>query len=312
MFHDLDYVIRKLAWMREQQIWPNGQRYLWTDAFGLVLLISLYKDHSDERYLEEARLLVQEVERVLGRDKGIRIGEAEDRGGQYYHYLIMWIFALSRFGEIVPEYREKAVALVKDIHPAFVEPGTGVHWKMLEDLSAPWPGYGYGGMDYYDGYVIYRLLDPEALADEIAQMRDLVQQSYRTQYISQDLGIGMMLWLCHFFADEEWARIQRQRCLQTLDMMWIDPPGYFCRHPGLDSVKYAFTNYGVSLGLQSAGYDDGRLEKMHEFFDSYRSGEEYDVNAITHVMACTAHYPGEFIATVKMKGSRHADHQSRV
>ena len=27
-----------LAWMREQRIWPNGLRYLWTDAFGLVLL----------------------------------------------------------------------------------------------------------------------------------------------------------------------------------------------------------------------------------------------------------------------------------
>ena len=35
---NIDYVLRKLAWMRSQRIWPNGLRYLWTDAFGLVLL----------------------------------------------------------------------------------------------------------------------------------------------------------------------------------------------------------------------------------------------------------------------------------
>ncbi len=39
---NIDYVLRKLAWMRSQRIWPNGLRYLWTDAFGLVLLVSLY------------------------------------------------------------------------------------------------------------------------------------------------------------------------------------------------------------------------------------------------------------------------------
>ena len=37
--HDLDYVLKKLYWMRDQHIWPNGLRYLWTDAFGLVLLV---------------------------------------------------------------------------------------------------------------------------------------------------------------------------------------------------------------------------------------------------------------------------------
>jgi hypothetical protein len=35
-------VLDKLRWMRDQQIWPNGKRYLWTDAFGVVLLASLY------------------------------------------------------------------------------------------------------------------------------------------------------------------------------------------------------------------------------------------------------------------------------
>src|SRR5690242_19538529 len=39
---DTDYVLAKLAFMRKERIWPNGLRYLWTDAFGVVLLVSLY------------------------------------------------------------------------------------------------------------------------------------------------------------------------------------------------------------------------------------------------------------------------------
>ena len=39
--HDIDYVLRKLDWMQRECIWPNGLRYLWTDAFGVVLLASL-------------------------------------------------------------------------------------------------------------------------------------------------------------------------------------------------------------------------------------------------------------------------------
>jgi hypothetical protein len=30
------------------------------------------------------------VQRVLGRQRGIRIGEEPDRDGQYFHYLAMW------------------------------------------------------------------------------------------------------------------------------------------------------------------------------------------------------------------------------
>ena len=40
--------------------------------------------------------MVAEVARVLGRPRGIRIGEAPDRDGQYFHYLAMWLFALAR------------------------------------------------------------------------------------------------------------------------------------------------------------------------------------------------------------------------
>jgi len=123
---DVSAVRARLAWMRQANIWPNGLRYLWTDAFGVVLLVSLWHELRDERLLRECEWVVAEVERVLGRRRGIRIGEEPDRDGQYFHYLAMWIFALDRLGAIDARYRVKAIALVRDIHPAFVVPRTGV------------------------------------------------------------------------------------------------------------------------------------------------------------------------------------------
>ena len=281
--------------MRERRIWPNGLRYLWTDAFGVVLLVSLYRILGEERYLDEAEWVVAEVDRVLGRRVGIRIGEAPDRGGQYFHYLAMWLFALGRLGAVREGHRERAVALARAIHPRFVVPGVGVTWKMLEDLSRPYPGYGFGAIDAFHGYVVYRLLDGGALAGEIAEMRELVERSYRSLRITQDLGLGMMLWLSHFLPTEPWAMIQRNRALATLDAMWVDPPGYFCREPGLPHVTFAFTNYGVSLGLQAVGEWTDRVERMNTFFADYRSGDAYDTDAITHVMGCVSHLPGDFL-----------------
>jgi hypothetical protein len=296
MLREVDYVLNKLAWMRTERIWPNGLRYLWTDAFGLVLYVSLYRELREEYWLDEAERLVTNVERVLGRPRGLRIGEAPDRDGQYFHYLAMWLFALARLGDLKPEYRQRGIALVRDIHPAFVRPGRGVIWKMKEDLSGPYPGSGLGAMDAYDGYVAYRMLDQEALAPEVAQMHDLMERDWRTLEIDQDLGLGMMLWLAHFFPDEPWAKAQTKRALATLETMWIDPPGYFCRAPWLPNTRFAFTNYGVSLGLQAAGLWPERVERLNAFFEAWRSWDDYDREAITWVMACTSHFPGAFIS----------------
>jgi hypothetical protein len=295
MLRDTDYVLAKLEWMRAERIWPNGLRYLWTDAFGLVLYLSLYKELSEPRWLAAAEALVADVQRVLGRPRGLRIGEAPDRDGQYLHYLAMWLFALARLGDVKAEYRQRGIALARDIHSAFVLPGRGVIWKMEEDLAGPYPGFGFGGMDAYNGYVVYRILDAVALAPEIAQMRELIEADWRRLHLEQDLGLGMMLWLAHFCPDEPWADAQTQRSLRMLDRMWVDSPGYFCRAPWLRSTRFAFTNYGVSLGLQSVGAWPDRVDQVNGFFDRWRAGDDYDREAITWVMACTSHLPGVFL-----------------
>ena len=218
---DIDYVLAKLAFMRAERIWPNGLRYLWTDAFGLVLLVSLYDELKEQRFLDEALQLVADVERVLGRKRGIRIGEEPDRDGQYFHYLAMWLFALSVLGRYEPSYREKGIALAHDIHGPFVVPGRGVMWKMKEDLSGPYPGYGFGALDAFDGYVSYRLLDEKRLAQEIGEMRAIIDRTAGDLVITQDLGLGMMLWMTQFFPEEWWAALQRQRSLAVLDRIWM-------------------------------------------------------------------------------------------
>ena len=270
-------------------------RYLWSDAFGVILLASLYGELHESKFLAEAEWVVAEVDRVLGRPCGIRIGEEADRDGQYFHYLAMRIYALAVLAKYEPRYRRKGIELVHQIHDAFLVPGQGVIWKMTEDLSAPYPGFGLGALDAFDGYLSYRLLDEQGLAREIADMRVLVESSAPELLITQDLGIGMMLWMTHFFPKEPWAQIQQPRCLSVLERMWSEV-GYFCREPHLPDVKIAFSNYGVSVGLQAVDAMPERVQRLNEFFEDYRSGDEYDHAAITHVMACSAHFPGYLLS----------------
>jgi hypothetical protein len=291
----VEEALRRLDRMRGARIWPNGQRYLWTDAFGVVLLVSLRDELGDDRYLGMAEWVVAEVDRVLGRPRGIRIGEAPDRDGQYFHYLAMWLFALHVLGQVRPGYRERALALVRQIHPRFVLPGVGVIWKMREDLSSAYPGFGLGALDPFHGAVVYRLLGERELAGEIADMHGLAGQLYPDLHVTQDLGLGMILWLSHVFPAETWAGVLRRRALATLEGMWIDPPGYFCREPGQPRIRFAFTNYGVSIGLQAVGAHADRVAALQRFFATYRSHDEYDTNAITHVMGCSSLVPGRLI-----------------
>lgn len=91
-------------------------RYLWTDGFGVINLLTMHKEYrragkdnfNDDRYLVLAGRLVETVHDVLGwtRDGrsrlpgatdtnplggGLRIGKTDDHGsdcdGQYHHYL---------------------------------------------------------------------------------------------------------------------------------------------------------------------------------------------------------------------------------
>ena len=140
-----------------RHIWPNGRRYLWTDAFGVVLLVSLYIALAKRRisWMRRSGWWRKSIA-CWGEPRGIRIGEGPDRDGQYFHYLAMWLYALAVIGRHVPDTARKASISSIEIHDAFLVPGRGVIWKMKEDLSGPYPGYGLGALDAFDGYVSYR------------------------------------------------------------------------------------------------------------------------------------------------------------
>ena len=84
-----------------------------------------------------------------------------------------------------------------------------------------------------------------------------------------------------------------------LSSMWVETApdqGYFCREPGHKKVKFAFTNFGISYALQSVGLWPEKVDKLNAFFASYKSHDEYDLDAITHVMHVNSLLPGVLVA----------------
>jgi hypothetical protein len=117
----------------------SPRRYLWTDAFAVCNYLELYRQSGEERWLDLALRLVDQVHHVLGRHRpdsdrsgwisglsdpegerhptkgGLRIGKRLkerrpdepsderlewDRDGQYFHYLTKWMHALHRVSRV--------------------------------------------------------------------------------------------------------------------------------------------------------------------------------------------------------------------
>jgi hypothetical protein len=52
------------------------------------------------------------------------------------------------------------------------------------------------------------------------------------------------------------------------------------------------------VGLQTVAAWPERVNAFSAHFETYRSGDEYDRAAITHVMACSSHFPGLLAAVI--------------
>jgi len=260
---------------------------------------------------------VSEVKRVLGRSKGYRIGEEPSRDGQYFHYLTKWIFALHQLSSYHPDvsqrqfHQQEAIKIIKEIHSHFLIRDVGILWKMKEDLSGPYLGYGLGGLDHYDAYITYRLIDNGSgiLTREISDVYSLIQSHFQDFSCTQDLGLGEMLWMTSWFPEEEWAKVVREKSIKTLEKMWRDVDekrGYFIRDWKYERTsKLAFGNYGVCIGLQAVGLWSDRVDKCLNYFEEFKSGDKYDREAITWVMACCARLP---TAMIKPQTTTPADH----
>ncbi|KZF19261.1 hypothetical protein L228DRAFT_241921 [Xylona heveae TC161] len=261
-------------------------RYLWTDSFGVVNLLTLYKTKNDERYLSLARQLIHKVHSILGftRDGsarlpgaseewplrgGLRIGKEDESGpdgdGQYHHYLTMWMFALSRMtlasGD--PWYNEQAVSLAETIHPRFVYPaphGSGgrprMVWKMSMDLSHPLVR-SEGNLDPMDGFVVFSLLRQVAasniLEKEIGEYKRIVDTKWKGYSSDDPLDLGMTLWTAHWFKGEQtWATGLADRAVEDLDDLFEQD--YF-EVP--TRYRLAFREFGTCLGIRSHNLGPG-------------------------------------------------------
>ncbi|KAI0355917.1 hypothetical protein OH77DRAFT_1424188 [Trametes cingulata] len=257
-------------------------RYLWTDAFGVLNLLTLGVLTSNALYTTLAARLVDTVHDTLGRTRdgarrlpgasdthplagGLRIGkedEEDDPGGdgdgQYHHYLTIWMFALNRMAHATGErrYNDLAVELAKAIHPRFVRDRDSarprMYWKMSIDLSRPMV-LSEGNLDPIDGYVVFSLLqrdhegDKSVLAQEIDEYRRILETKWR-RYVSDDpLDLGMTLWTAHWFDGEEtWATELSRRarmCLRALH----EEEKYF---DAPTRYRLAFREFGTCLGAR--------------------------------------------------------------
>lgn len=310
-------------------------RYLWTDAFGVVNFITLSKELSCPPYLTLAKRLVTTVHETLGRTRdlssrlpgatdaeplkgGLRIGklhseeeDPRDGDGQYHHYLTLWMFALNRLALATgdKQWSLLAVQLAKAVHNKFIVRNRNNHhaermvWKMSTDLSrvsVPTEGH----LDAATGFVVYRLLQrtaeymhgpPGDLVSEIADYRLLMGREGKMRVSNDCLDLGMGLWICHFFRDEDWARTLGSQSLEVGKILLDGKRGVASRDA---NRRLAFREFGACLGLRCYGCGaDAELKEsvkgVLEFWQRYLEGStDEDLKPISLVMYAAAGLPG--------------------
>lgn len=197
VYGDFSIIEEPEKWTPPRRSGGHRGCYLWTDAFGVINLLTMHREYSkagggavnDDRYLLMAGRLIETVHDVLGRTRdglsrlpgatdanplggGLRIGKTDEHGsdcdGQYHHYLTIWMFALNRMSKASGDikYNRMAVELARAIHPKFFldrfGPKPRMVWKMSMNLSLPLVS-SEGNLDPIDGFVVFRLLQAAAM-----------------------------------------------------------------------------------------------------------------------------------------------------
>ncbi|KAK3302520.1 PrpF protein-domain-containing protein [Chaetomium strumarium] len=333
VYGPFDHVSEEAArkWTAPEKPGAGGHRgrYLWTDAFGVVNFITLSQETASPLYLTLAKRLARTVHEVLGRTRdgtgrlpratdaeplngGLRIGKLSEHGsdcdGQYHHYLTLWMFALNRLAVATgeSEYNQLAVQLAKAIHPHFVIHRDGqalrMVWKVSTDMNSVLvPSEGH--LDAATGFVVYRLLQHTAgrlhegpsdvLGSEIADYRQLMSRSGRMHASRDPLDLGMGLWICHFFRDEDWAAALGAQSLEMARTMFDEKKGLMARDA---SRRLAFREFGTCLGLQCYGVGEDLekgVEAVVNFWHHYiEESTDEDLRPISLAMYAAALIPG--------------------
>lgn len=303
-------------------------RYLWTDAFGVVNFVTLFRETGFARYLVLAKRLAKTVHDVLGKtrdgkewlrgaseqrplDGGLRIGKASASGpdgdGQYHHYLTLWMFALNCLSLACadPALNDLAIQLAKAIHPHFVfrERSGDIRmvWKVSMDMQTvlvPTEGH----LDAATGYVIYRLLQETAekhgrqkqlLGSEVEDYSRMMEHEGKMSPSGDALDLGMGLWICQLRRNDNWAADWAEKALQVARRILHEEAGLMNRS---FYQRLAFREFGACLGISCYGGDDylnSRVAAIIEYWES-RSHDDPDdhLRPISEVMCAAALIPG--------------------
>jgi len=304
----------------------HGGRYLWTDAFGVLNFLTLYRETDQVKFLVFAERLAQTVHDVLGRNRdgtsrlsgatdqnplggGLRIGKTDAEGpdgdGQYHHYLTIWMFALNRLSMASGDrtYNDQAILLARAIHRHFFLDRTTSNprmvWKISMDMSRPLVT-SQGNLDATTGYVVFRLLQATAkegpiLGDEIADYKRVMNLA-KTSFTSNDtLDLGMALWIAHWYAGTEaWAEDTAQRCIRTLTRIFSEER-YTERTLGW---RLGFREFGALMGIGCYKHDEYLQARAALVIDLWKKHvaelTREDLMPITMVMYASALLPTAF------------------
>jgi len=209
-----------------------AQRYLWTDAFAVCNFLELHRLTGEERYLDFARRLIDQVHHVLGRHReddgrsgwlsglgetegeehptsgGLRIGKKFgerrleepfderlewERDGQYFHYLTKWMGALKRFTEATGEER---------YHRWAVELAKAVHAKFTYIASSGGPAMMYWKMSIDLSHPLVASMGHHDPLDGLLTYLELQEGSRVGRSSSLTAEIGEMTGMC---AGRDWT-----------------------------------------------------------------------------------------------------------
>ncbi len=98
-------------------------------------------------------------------------------------------------------------------------------------------------------------------------MKTIVERTYQDLVIDQDLGLGMTLWMTHFFLKSVGTRSEREESGDTrLD---VDrSAGLFLPRTGSVFDQISYTNFGVSVGLQAVKEWPDRVARVNRFSEN--------------------------------------------
>lgn len=282
------------------------RRYLWTDAFAVCNFLAFYRQTGDKRWHQLALHLVHQVHDVLGHHRqddsrngwisgltdeeghrhptagGLRIGKPVnerkpsetfdpqlewDRDGQYYHYLIQWMHALSAVSHSTQEmqYHIWAMELAKAAHAGFVHSDANgskrMYWKMSIDLSYPLVP-SMGQHDPLDGLITYNQLKASVPTESLkavdleSEIADMATLCLGKDWTTDDpLGIGLLL--CDAY------RVMQLIVYHGFEEMALLVDLLDAAHRGMDAFmksplltlpadyRLAFRELGLAIGLHT-------------------------------------------------------------